>query len=159
MKNLEDRKTLGGNMRKIIWERDNRRCKRCDCIVYHTQKPKGVMHHVNMIKEDNHVANLLLLCSNCKRDINRYNNSLWQSDMYIWEMEILTQMKQQSLRDKGNSDDLGYQHYRVTKLIDELEQENRMLSLLKRDLYRLKYLKELEQEMCKRHKKAEEKEI
>jgi hypothetical protein len=154
MKNLEDRKTIDWEIKSIIWHRDNRRCRRCECIVYRTQKPKGFVYHANTIKEDNHAANLLLLCANCKRDIKKLYDNLWHWSDYIWEMEILTQTKQQSLRDMVGYRDSGLQYHRVTKLIAELERENNMLSLPKKDVERLEYLKSLERKQIAEHNKA-----
>jgi hypothetical protein len=62
-------------------------------------------------------------------------------------MELITQRKLHSLRDKVLKYDIGYRYQKVCQYIEELEYENNMLVLPNTDIEQLKRLKALKAKM------------
>lgn len=153
MKDKGNLKTIGEGMRGYIWERDERLCKKCQQLVYHTFTPRGVIHHIDFDRTNNYEYNLLLLCSRCHRILHQ----LYWRDFYEygWAIELITKTKCVLPHDGGLSND--YRYTKVLKSIKRLEQENNVLALPRRDLDLLEYLKALEKRLLAEHNKAEEK--
>ena len=140
--NPEDRKVIDWDMKRLVWDRDARSCKRCGKILYQTRKPKGHVHHINFNKENNKASNLVLLCQNCHREVHHfYKENIFK---YIWEIEVITGKE----RDLSMADVKKmyprYRYYYITQLINELEREDQTLSLPDKDKQRLMCLKALE---------------
>ena len=150
--NPEDRKTIDGDMRSVIWQRDKRLCAKCGRSVYVTRKPKGNVHHVDLDRANNKASNLVLLCSNCHHTVHHlYKRTIYG---YTWEMRQIEGVECNLL--SGNSEDMypRYSFQYTTQRIDELERENALLALPVWDLIRLGNLKVLEAELIIALKKA-----
>lgn len=155
MKNPEDRKLLGWDMRMIIWAREKRSCKRCNKTLYQTRKPRGMVHHIDFNKKNNKVTNLVLLCSGCHQEVHHFHNE--NKYKYIWEMELITGIEcdrsNKHEREYGRDEYPSYCYHYTTKCIDELERENAILVLPKEDVERLEYLKTLKERLIIEYKK------
>lgn len=130
-----------------IWARDSRKCRRCHRTVYKTYKiaPQGVICHVNRDLNDKADTNLILVCYECLHELSRIY--LEYPQKYLCQMELITQSKVQSLRDKVPKYNTEYRYYKLCIDIKDLEDENNILLLPTIDQERLVYLKVLKAKM------------
>lgn len=142
-----------------IWTRDNRKCRRCHRTVYqiYPMPSQGVIHHVNRDLSDNSDVNLILVCYDCLQELSRLY--LEYPAKYVCLMELITQTKIQSLRDKVLKYDIGYRYQKVSRYIEDLEYENNILVLPNIDQEQLKRLKALKAKIEASDKVEEIKEV
>ena len=153
--NPENRKNLDPSMKETIWQRDRRLCRKCTKLVYMTRKPKGYIHHIDFDRTNNKETNLVLLCSNCHRDVHHfYTENRYR---YIWEMELITGIECTHSSEDAKEEYQGYRYHYATKLINELEHERGRLYLPTKDVHCLRYLKNLKVKLMDAHKLAEDK--
>lgn len=126
-----------------IWARDSRKCRRCHRTVYKTYKiaPQGVICHVNRDLNDTADTNLILVCYECLHELSRLYIEYTQK--YLCQMELIIQSKVQSLRDETLKYDMGYRYQKISRHIEDLEDENNILVLPTVDQEQLVYLKTL----------------
>jgi hypothetical protein len=102
---------------------------------------QGAIYHVNRNLSDNSDVNLILVCYDCLHELSRLY--LEYPAKYLCQMELITQTKLQSLRDKTPKYDIGYRYQKVSRYIGDLEYEYNMLVLPNIDQEQLERLKAL----------------
>lgn len=153
MKNPEDRKTLDRDMKSLIWQRDNRICKKCDRTLYRSRKPKGGVHHIDFDKKNNKASNLVLLCSSCHRALHNLYRK-WRYK-YMWEMQLITDTNCVPITEYDKEVYPSYCYHYTTERIDALERERGYLVLPQKDERYLELLKLLESQLIAEHRKVE----
>lgn len=155
--NPEDRKVIDWDMKRLVWDRDARSCKKCGKILYQTRKPKGYVHHIDVNRGNNKAANLILLCHSCHHEVHHsYKENIFK---YIWLMEVITGIKYNISMGWVKVDYPSYQWHYTTQLIDELQREDGVLSLPDRDKQCLMCLKAQAVKLLAEHEKAKESEV